>query len=116
MNDAQSSEPAEVVRIKAQHRQEIARMQHEHEREKALFDQKSIGRMPLALRLMFDDRLRERVHRAAEEMSKAVGFTPPHLIGKTEACLVVVTRAVTWNLDPYSVAMSTYQTPGGKVG
>lgn len=115
MSEAQTAErqdAPEVMAIKARH--QVARM--EHEREMALFDQQSFGRMPLALRLMFDDRLRERVQRAAAEMSKAQGFTPQHLLGKTEACLVVVTRAVTWNLDPYSVAMSTYQTPGGKVG
>jgi hypothetical protein len=70
----------------------------------------------MALRMLFDDRLAVKVEKVAERMAKAVGFTPPHLIGKTEACMVVVSRAVTWNLDPFQVAMTTYQTPDGKVG
>jgi hypothetical protein len=49
-------------------------------------------------------------------MSKATGVTPKHLIGAPEACFAVVSRAITWRLDPFAVALATYQTPGGQIG
>jgi hypothetical protein len=72
--------------------------------------------MAAGLAVMFNDRLFDRCKQIAGYMAKAEGFTPPHLIGKSEACFAVVTRAITWRLDPFSVMQSTYQTPGGKVG
>jgi hypothetical protein len=72
--------------------------------------------MAPGLAIMFNDRLFDRCKQIAGYMAKADGFTPPHLIGKSEACFAVVTRAITWKLDPFSVMQSTYQTPGGKVG
>lgn len=72
--------------------------------------------MPRGLRIFFDPQWREACQAAATSLSKAVGFAPPHLIGKTESCLAVVNLALTWNLSPYMVASSTYQTPGGSVG
>jgi hypothetical protein len=72
--------------------------------------------MPRGLRIFFDPKWREACQAAATSLSKAVGFAPPHLIGKTESCLAVVNLALTWNLSPYMVASSTYQTPGGSVG
>jgi hypothetical protein len=106
----------EELKIRADHKQELARIEAERDLELAQLDAQAFGRAPMALRMLFDDRLAVKVERVAERMSKAIGFTPPHLLGKTEACIVVVTRAVTWNLDPFQVAMATYQTPDGKVG
>jgi hypothetical protein len=69
-----------------------------------------------ALAIMLNDRLFERTKLLAKYMAAADGFTPRHLIGKLEACFAVVTRALIWKLDPFAVASSTYQTPGGAVG
>ena len=69
-----------------------------------------------ALAIWFDDRLFERAKLMATYLSKADGVVPRHLIGKPEACFAVVNRALTWRLDPYAVAQSTYQTPGGSIG
>ena len=74
------------------------------------------GEMSIGLRIMLDDRLYDRCKQISGIMSKAVGFTPPHLIGQGEACFAVVTRALTWRLDPFAVACATYQTPGGRIG
>lgn len=71
---------------------------------------------PIGVQIMFDDSLYQRCKEVSVLMSKASGVTPPHLIGKGEACFAVVIKALTWKLDPYSVAASTYQTPGGKIG
>lgn len=111
------TEPSpDELRIRAEHKQELARIEAEHDLQLAQLDAQAFGRAPFSLRMLFDDRLAAKVEKVAERMAKAVGFTPSHLIGKTEACMVVVTRAVTWNLDPYQVAMTTYQTPDGKIG
>lgn len=74
------------------------------------------GPMSPALAIMLDPVLFERAKQIAVYMSKAEGFTPPHLLGRSEACFAVVTRSLTWKLDPFGVAMSTYQTPGGRIG
>jgi hypothetical protein len=76
----------------------------------------SLAGMSPGLALMFNDRLYERCKQIAGVMSKAEGITPPHLLGKGEACFAVVTRAITWRLDPFAVMAATYQTPGGRVG
>jgi hypothetical protein len=72
--------------------------------------------MAPGLAIMFNDRLYQRCRDMAHDMSKAEGFTPPHLLGKPYACFAVLTRAITWKLDPLAVAQSTYQTPGGRIG
>ena len=74
------------------------------------------GSMSPALAIMLDPVMFERAKQIATYLSRAEGFCPPHLLGKTEACFAVVTRALTWKLDPFAVAQSTYQTPGGRVG
>jgi hypothetical protein len=74
------------------------------------------GPMPVALALFLNDALYERVSHVAGRMSKAEGITPRHLIGKPEACFAIVGRSITWRLDPFAVACSTYQTPGGQIG
>jgi len=74
------------------------------------------GGMAAGLALLFNDRLYERCKDVARVMAGAKGITPGHLIGNPEACFGVVQMSVTWKLTPQLVAMSTYQTPGGKIG
>lgn len=75
------------------------------------------GQMSFAMQLFLDDRLFERAKLIAKYMAAADGITPGHLIGKSEACFAVVTRALTWKLDPFAVAQCTYQpVAGGRVG
>lgn len=69
-----------------------------------------------ALMIMLNDKMFDRAKMIAGYLSKAEGFVPRHLVGKSEACFAIVTRAITWKLDPYAVAQSTYQTPGGVIG
>lgn len=72
--------------------------------------------MAPGLALMFNDALYERCKQMAKIIAAAEGYTPRHLIGKVEACFAVVTRSITWKMDPWAVATSTYQTPNGNVG
>lgn len=80
------------------------------------YDPTDMIAMPIGMRVVFDDNLNERIKSVAGIMSRAEGMTPPHLVNKSEACYAVVVRALTWRLDPFSVAACTYMTPGGKVG
>ena len=80
------------------------------------FDRQLVEALPLALQIFFDDRLYERCKAVAHYIAKAEGVTPRHLVGKPEACFTVVSRALTWRLDPYAVAQATYMTPGGQIG
>jgi hypothetical protein len=75
-----------------------------------------VSGMAPGLAIMFNDQLYERCKQIALVMSRAQGFTPRHLLGQVEACFAVVTRSITWKLDPLAVAASTYQTPNGNVG
>jgi hypothetical protein len=75
-----------------------------------------VSGMAPGLAIMFNDALYDRCKQIAKIMAAAQGFTPRHLLGQQEACFAVVTRAITWKLDPLAVAQSTYQTPGGQVG
>jgi hypothetical protein len=76
----------------------------------------SIPSLPVSLQIFFNDSLFRRCQTVANYLAKAEGYAPRHLIGKPEACFAVVSRALTWRLDPYAVAQATYQTPGGQVG
>lgn len=70
-----------------------------------------------SLQIMLNPKLYDRCAQFAKIMSKADGITPKHLLGKTEACFAVITRALTWKLDPFAVAQSTFVIPGGdKIG
>lgn len=73
-------------------------------------------KMSPGLAIMFNDALYGRCIDMAKIMADARGFTPVHLIGKSAACFAVITNSITWNLPPFQVAQSTYETPGGKVG
>ena len=113
MNDQpQKNADTETMRIKAEHQQALARLDHEHEREMARQDAITMRNMPISLRIIFDDRLRGRIEAAAKEMAEAKGFTPPHLLDKPAACKVVIIRSIGWGLEPYQVAMSTYEVEG----
>jgi hypothetical protein len=72
--------------------------------------------LPVSLQIFFNDDLFRRCQTVANYLAKAEGYAPRHLIGKPEACFAVVSRALTWRLDPYAVAQATYQTPNGQVG
>ena len=76
----------------------------------------SLMKMSPGLALYFNDAIYNRVKQIAGHMAKAEGVTPRHLLGKPEACFAVATRAITWNLDPQSVAAATWQTPSGQIG
>lgn len=51
----------------------------------------------------------------ALRMSEAKGVIGDHLIGQPSACMAILSRAITWNLDPFAVAQSTYAVKG-KIG
>lgn len=72
--------------------------------------------LPLTLRIMLNPEMFARLKEAAAIMSRSEGFVGRHLLSKPEACFAVLTRAMDWHLDPYFVAMATYQTPNGQVG
>lgn len=72
--------------------------------------------MSPGLAIFFDDALYQRCKHIAMMMSKGASMTPAHLRDKPEACFAVVSRSIVWKLDPFAVAMSTYQTPGGSIG
>jgi hypothetical protein len=72
--------------------------------------------LPPSLRILLDDGFYNRVKQLAGVMSKAVGFTPRHLLDKPEACFAVITMALDWRLSPNFVGRHTYQTPGGSIG
>lgn len=72
--------------------------------------------MSPGLAIFFNDALYNRCKQIALLMSNAEGMMPKHLLKKPEACFAVVSRAIVWRLDPFSVGMCTYQTPNGSIG
>lgn len=76
----------------------------------------SLMKMSPGLALYFNDAIYNRVKQMAGHMAKADGATPKHLLGKPETCFAVITRAITWNLEPSSVAAATWSTPSGQIG
>lgn len=74
--------------------------------------------MPMAkgLAVFFNEPLYQRCKQIAGVLAKAEGVTPRHLLNKPEACFAVISRSITWNLDPVAVMCSTYQTPNGAIG
>lgn len=75
-----------------------------------------VSGMAPGLAILFNDALYERCKDVARLIAGGQGTTPQHLLGKSEACFSVVTNAITWKLNPFAVAMATYQTPNGKIG
>lgn len=76
----------------------------------------SHGGLPSALEIMLNPAMDRQVGEIARRMAGARGLTPRHLLGCEEACYAVVLQAINWNLNPFSVACATYQTPGGRIG
>lgn len=72
--------------------------------------------MPIGMRVIFDQELNAQIEYVAKVMSQGEITTPKHLRGKPHACYAVVVKALTWKLDPFSVANCTYETPGGQLG
>lgn len=72
--------------------------------------------MPTAVMIWYDDKLFNRTKEIARIMADAIGFTPKHLIGKTQACFLITVNSMDWKLSPFAVAQCTYETPGGKIG
>lgn len=71
--------------------------------------------LPVALQIFFDQTMFERCKSIARYMADAKGFIPGHLAGNPSACFAVMSRALTWKLDPFAVAQATYEV-GGRVG
>lgn len=74
--------------------------------------------MAAGLAVFFNDNLYKRCSSLAVRMSEAAtdGVLPKHLAGRPAACFAIVSRAISWNMDVFAVAQSTYQTPGGSIG
>lgn len=51
----------------------------------------------------------------ADLMSAAGEMLPPHLRGKPALCLAVTMRAAQWKIDPFALALETYQASSGGV-
>lgn len=71
--------------------------------------------MPIGMRIMFDGAALSRFYGMAKDMAKS-GLVGKHLEDKPEACFAVVRMALNWNMDPFSVAQSTYSPGKGKIG
>jgi hypothetical protein len=75
-----------------------------------------VSALPPSLQVLLNEGLYIRMKQLSVIMSKAIGITPAHLIGKGEACFAVINMALDWRLNPHFVARHTYQTPGGSIG
>jgi len=71
--------------------------------------------MPIGMRIIFDDRALARFYKMAENMAES-GLFGKHLDKQPEACFAVVRMALSWNMDPFQVAQSTYAPAKGKIG
>ena len=49
----------------------------------------------------------------ADLMSRADVMLPPHLRGKPAICMAVTMRSIQWKMDPFALAMETYQAKDG---
>lgn len=74
------------------------------------------GSMSPAMLIMLNEPLFRRVTAIAKMMARTSGVIPKHLYDKEGACFAIVTRSMTWKLDPWAVAPCTYETPNGGVG
>ena len=74
-----------------------------------------VATLPLALQIFFDNNLFTRCQTVANYMAEAEGM-PKHIAGKPKTCFAILSRALTWRLDPYAVAVNTYTTPNGAIG
>jgi len=74
--------------------------------------------MAAGLAVFLNDSLFRRCSSIAVRMANAAkeGVLPKHLADRPSACFAIISRAITWNLDPFAVAQCTYETPGGRIG
>lgn len=72
-------------------------------------------KMSTGLAIFMKPSLYSHCKSVALRMSEANGVIGPHLIGQPSACMAILSRAITWNLDPFAVAQCTYAVKG-KVG
>lgn len=72
-------------------------------------------KMAPGLAIYYVESLYQRSKAVALRMSEARGIVGDHLIGNPSACLAILSRAITWNLDPFAVAQATYAVKG-KIG
>lgn len=72
-------------------------------------------KMAPGLAIYFVDSLYQRCKAVALRMSEARGMVGPHLINNPGACMAIISRSITWNLDPFAVAQATYEV-NGKIG
>jgi len=74
--------------------------------------------MAAGLAVFLNDSLFKRCSSIAVRMANAAkeGVLPKHLADRPAACFAIISRAITWNLDPFAVAQCTYETPGGRIG
>lgn len=72
-------------------------------------------KMAPGLAIYFVDALYQRCKAVALRMSEARGMVGPHLINNPGACMAIISRSITWNLDPFAVAQATYEVKG-KIG
>ena len=72
-------------------------------------------KMAPGLAIFFNEALYQRCKAVALRMSEATGIVGAHLINQPSACMAILSRAITWNLDPFSVAQCTYVVKG-KIG
>lgn len=72
-------------------------------------------KMAPGLAIYFVDSLYLRCKAVALRMSEARGMVGAHLINNPGACMAIISRSITWNLDPFAVAQATYDVKG-KIG
>lgn len=72
-------------------------------------------KMAPGLAIYFVENLYQRCKAIALRMSEARGIVGEHLLNNPGACMAIISRSITWNLDPFAVAQSTYAVKG-KIG
>jgi RecT family len=66
--------------------------------------------------LMMDMQALERIEKFANIMATARVSVPEHFRGKPGDCMAVVMQAVTWGMNPFSVAQKTHLSQSGALG
>jgi hypothetical protein len=66
--------------------------------------------------LMMDMQALERIEKFANIMATARVSVPEHFRGKPGDCMAVVMQAITWGMNPFSVAQKTHLSQSGALG
>ena len=69
-----------------------------------------------AAALMMDMQALERIEKFANIMATARVSVPEHFRGKPGDCMAVVMQAITWGMNPFSVAQKTHLSQSGALG